>query len=201
MSKGAKQALFVILAAVVIVAVAYSVTAGRTASNVPASLQGAQAQEQVDPAILQRIQTLESTVKSGTKDVQVLSELGELYFETGQLDKASTVLASAVEIDPGNAPLHFVLGLSYFWTGRSQEAVAEYKKAIQLDPTGTDYYFNLALAQSHNQVPDVPAAIENWKKVIALAPDSPIAKKSQEYIDKNQSGTRDTATAPPVGKP
>ncbi len=204
MSKGAKQALFIVLAAVVIVAVMYTINTGKSTGTVPLSQQGNQSQqqqEQVDPAIVQRIQSLENTVRTGTKDVKVLSELGQLYFDTGQLDKASVAFGAALDIEPDNASLHNYLGLAYFWTGRSKEAIAEYKKATEVDPQAAEAYYNLALALSHSQPSDTPGAIGYWKKVIEIAPDTPLAKKSQEYIDKNTGGSAQTSTAPPLGTP
>ncbi len=204
MSKGAKQGVFIGLAAIVIVAVIYAFASGRTASTLPAGQSGAQSaqgsEDQVDQATLQRIQDLEKSIKSGQKNVPILTELGLLYFDAGQLDKSAESFAAAIEIEPNDADLHVYLGLTYFWTGRSKEAMAEYQKAMKADPKAPDSYFQMALAQSHSQPSDIPAAIQNWKKVIELSPDSPIAKKSQEYIDKNQNATAQSGSAPPLGQ-
>ncbi|MDO8671481.1 MAG: tetratricopeptide repeat protein [Dehalococcoidia bacterium] len=204
MSKGSKQGLFIAMAAIVIVAFFFAITSNRTSSNATAGQTGAKgtqtADGQVDQATLDRIKGLEDTVKSGTKTVSVFTELGLLYFDAGELDKAAASFSSAIAIEPNNADLHVYLGLTYFWTGMTKEAMAEYQKAIVADPKAPDAYYQMALAQSHGQPTDIPGALANWKKVVELAPDSPMATKSKEYLDKYKDTTSLSGTAPPLGQ-
>ena len=196
MSNGVKRAVFVALASVVVVVVIYAMYgSGKTVSTAQQNTQ-----TQVDPATIQRIQSLENTIKTDPKDVKTLTELGQLYFETGDVDKAQVAFKAALELEPNNAALHNGLGIAYFWTGKTQEAIAEYRKSMEIDPSSPEAYYFLALTLSHSQPSDIPGAIENWEKVIKLAPDSQLAKQSQQYIDQSRSSTSDRSSAPPLAQ-
>ncbi len=56
--------------------------------------------------------------------------LGNDLFETGQYDEADTVLQKALQLDPQQGYIHFVLGQILLARGRPQDALAE----MQLEP-------------------------------------------------------------------
>jgi cytochrome c-type biogenesis protein CcmH/NrfG len=75
-----------------------------TSSAAPAAL----------PADLQKqIDTLRSILRDDPKNLKVLIQLGNLYFDTGQFDQAIENYSKALEIYPKNADVRTDLGIMY----------------------------------------------------------------------------------------
>ncbi|MBP1767646.1 MAG: Tetratricopeptide 2 repeat protein, partial [Candidatus Aminicenantes bacterium] len=68
------------------------------------------------------------------KWVFILNQLGYLYIETRDLEKAEEYLKKAVAAAPEDANPLDSLGYFYFLTGRLDEAIAQYKEAVRLKP-------------------------------------------------------------------
>ncbi|MBI2953268.1 MAG: tetratricopeptide repeat protein [Chloroflexi bacterium] len=196
MSARTKQVIFVGLAVVLIgFAVvmmrpqggAVAPSGGTITDGAPASSSAVSGgQTQVDPAITQRISTLQDQVKNDPQDVKVLVELGALLFQSQQFARAADIYNKALDIDPANNDVRLQLGVAYFYQGMSGTAIREIRKVIDADPKQIEPHYQLAIALSHGDPPDIDGAIAEWQEVIKLAPDSDIAKRAQTIIDGYQ---------------
>ena len=74
-----------------------------------------------------------------------LTNLGILYRDSGQLERAEEVLLRAVRSAPALEPLNN-LGLVYAAQHRPEQAVGVYQTALQADPGVAEVWFNLGLA-------------------------------------------------------
>ena len=71
--------------------------------------------------------------------------LGKLYHDDGELQKAEAHYEAAAEIDPEDPAPRFNLGVLMEDCKRPQEAMSAYRAAIKLDPSFADAHYNLAL--------------------------------------------------------
>ena len=83
----------------------------------------------------QRIETLKSQLFDSPDNFDLLSALGDAYFETQRYIEAIGVYEKAVKVNPQSADSFNDLALSYFYTGNSEAALASVNKAVKADPT------------------------------------------------------------------
>jgi len=113
-------------------------------------------------------------LKYSPDNVRILNNLGNLYLERGELDKAIDAYKKAVTSPSGNifAQPDYNLGNIYRDRGETEEAVKEYKKAIEIDPNFPFAYQNLAVIYVNRG--DLDNAAKMLEKVKELRPMEPM---------------------------
>jgi tetratricopeptide (TPR) repeat protein len=95
--------------------------------------------------------------------------LGRMYFEEKQYQKAEHELNTALALDDKNVfALNMKAVLYDYAFDKTAEAQAIIERAIEINPSFWDAYANLAIYQSQNG--DLTVALENIKKAIAASP-------------------------------
>jgi predicted Zn-dependent protease len=84
----------------------------------------------------------------------ILVELGETYFEMGELDKAQQVLNSALTLKPDQPMALYALGRCQLEQGQVAEAVTNLEKAARINRSlpKIDYYLGLAYGKNNQLV-------------------------------------------------
>ena len=82
----------------------------------------------------QGIEQLKSRLAMNPNDFGTLSELGDMYFESGQYFEAIQTYDKAVAINPMCAGCYNDRGLSLHYLGDSNSAIASFEKAVEIDP-------------------------------------------------------------------
>ena len=77
------------------------------------------------------------------------------------------------------------LGLNYMATGKSREAIAMLEKAVQFDSRIPQLFFDLARA--YTLIQEYPKAVQNYKKVVELIPDRPLAREASRAAEEIKS--------------
>jgi Tfp pilus assembly protein PilF len=101
--------------------------------------------------------------------------LGTAYSLDGQDELAVDSLKRALKLDPKNSEAHNNLGYIYAKEARWPEAIAEFKAALANPDYGRPYSARLNLAQAYMQLGNIDSAMEEYKKVLDLKPDSEVA--------------------------
>ena len=81
----------------------------------------------------QRIETLKSQLFDSPEDFELLSALGDAYFESQRYIEAIKIYEKAIKIDPKSADSLNDLALSQFYTGSNEAALASATKAVEVD--------------------------------------------------------------------
>ncbi len=89
--------------------------------------------------------SLKRALELAPGDVDVLTMMGELKRNLGNLDEAIVLDRRAVALDPLSLPSYHALGLALIYAGRLDEAQEVYRHALDLNPSY--YAANLALAR------------------------------------------------------
>jgi Flp pilus assembly protein TadD len=91
--------------------------------------------------------------------------------ENNQIPEAIAGFRKAIERDPEDALVHYVLATALSGNDQEQEALQEYREACALDPRNATYlgHFAISLALTG----DSDGAVEQLQNAVALAPGSP----------------------------
>ncbi len=111
--------------------------------------------------------------------------IGMLYREMGQPDKALESLKKAVNLNPSYARGYYELGVTYESMGRSNDALRAYQDALVGMEESPDLNLRLGLALLRSGKPG--KAREHLEKVIKLSPDGPEAAQARDEIKKIQN--------------
>jgi tetratricopeptide (TPR) repeat protein len=89
----------------------------------------------------------EATLRYAPTSAVVHGNLGRVYFESGEIEKAKGALARAVEIEPSHvrsSDAYNLLGMIAQSEGHPEEAIRLYRRAIEINARPADAYTNLA---------------------------------------------------------
>ena len=109
-----------------------------------------------------------------------LSNLGWAYYNKKEYNLAEKYYQDTLKIEPEFAIALRGLGKTYIAMGRIPEAVTILEKATKNSPRFAELYFDLANAYTLSR--EYKKALDAYKKVIELAPDSPLAVEARKGI-------------------
>lgn len=92
------------------------------------------------------LQEYQRVLKLNPSNNQARNNLGLVYKDMGDLDRAATEYMQFIAREPNNAKAYHNLGTIYYLQGRFPEAVQEFRKALAVDGNNVESYVNLALA-------------------------------------------------------
>jgi tetratricopeptide (TPR) repeat protein len=103
--------------------------------------------------------------------IDVLLNRGTLYYEDGNLEKASEYFQRAIALDADNALAHFNLGSVLDEIGEVQTARQHLRLAVRLHPDYPDAHYNLAFVCE--KLGALSEAREHWQAYVRLDPVGP----------------------------
>lgn len=120
-----------------------------------------------------------------TADEQKIAEELELidqdYLDNDATESFKTLYQTILEaVGPVVAKGYYNTGYEAFRTEEYDTAIENLEKAFKYDATNGEALYNLA--QSYNRSGDTDKAVETYKKVIELFPNTEKARKSENYI-------------------
>jgi hypothetical protein len=117
------------------------------------------------------------------------SQLGDIYFQRGKLDKAEACYRAAMERDPEDRETRSHLGQCLLRRNQPQEARPLLEKVCAEDPKHEYGHSLMALAETLSALGDIDAAIGTWKRVLQ---DHSYARArvqlAELYCQKGQTG-------------
>ena len=115
-----------------------------------------------------------------SNDVDILSALGNAFFESGSLDDAFKILYKAYNQSPNNHELSNRLGEVSFILGKIDIAIKAFENALSIQPGYCDYLINLSKA--YLVVKKTQEALELLHKAIKFDPESAQAHQTLAVI-------------------
>jgi len=110
-------------------------------------------QKHLAPEIVEKISTtLEGYIKEHPNAADVADayyNLGNLYYEAGQYEKAIVPLRKAVAQRPYDSDAHYTLGNAYDKLKRYSEAAKEFELMTKIEPKNDTIFYNLGNAYSN----------------------------------------------------
>ncbi|KHK00415.1 tetratricopeptide repeat protein [Desulfovibrio sp. TomC] len=145
----------------------------------------AQEQQAPAPALVERIKALEKQTQLEPANVAAWTELGNLYFDTDQPEKAIPAYEKSLTLEPGNPDVTTDLGVMYRHVGKFDKALECFNKAIAVNPGHVIASFNKSVVLEHDKN-DRAGALAALKTLAAKNPQAvlpgnkPVAQAIQE---------------------
>lgn len=136
------------------------------------------APKKLAPEIVEKISTtLEGYIKENPNAGDIADayfNLGNLYYEAGEYEKAIGPLQKAVAQKPDDSDAHYTLGNAYYKLKRYAEAAKEFESMTRIEPKNDTVFYNLANAYLYQK--KFQEASEQYKKAVSLNPKNSAAQ-------------------------
>jgi tetratricopeptide (TPR) repeat protein len=140
---------------------------------------GTTASPAVDTA---RVAELMQKIAADPKDVASLQSLADIYYLANDFETSAGFLEKIVAIDPTDLTARLALGASYFNIGKPDRAETQWRAVIARDPNNLEAHYDLGFMYLSRSPADTTAARAEWQKVIAIAPDSDVARTIEQHL-------------------
>lgn len=124
---------------------------------------------QVSNAQSSGISDLEKETALHPDNVAAWVQLGNLYFDANQVDKAIAAYKRSLALVPGNADVLTDLGVMYRRKGQPREAIKAFDRAILVNPRQEAAYFNKGVVFFHD-LNDRENAVKAWEELLRVNP-------------------------------
>jgi len=139
------------------------------------------------PLDIQRASDLEKRANADPSNAAVRVELGDLYFDANRFELAAPWYEASLKIDPKNIKASTDLAVSYYNLNEIDKALAQIDHSLALDPNHPTTLLDQGIIRAFGKS-DLKGAIDSWKRVIDVAPNSEEAKRAKQGLDGLSSG-------------
>jgi tetratricopeptide (TPR) repeat protein len=132
----------------------------------------------------QKKKLLDLTQKN-SKDINSWTELGHLYFDTGQPGPAIDAYKEVLRLNPELPDIWTDIGVMYRRNGNPGQAVASFDRALSIDPDHEAALFNKGVVLMHDlSRPEEALAV--WARLVQLNPtaESPGGQQVQDLVNQ-----------------
>jgi len=120
-------------------------------------------------------------LRSDPANPQLLTELGNLYYDAQQYPTAVGYYAGALQAKPADAAVRTDMATAYWYMGNTERALAEFDKALSYRPNNPNTLFNRGLVKWKGES-DLAGALADWETLLATDPAYEQKDKVQEMI-------------------
>jgi tetratricopeptide (TPR) repeat protein len=148
---------------------------------------GAQAPtpEQLRQTADAQAQPLLAQLKSEPANAELLSKIGNLYYDAQQYPEAVKYYGDALKINPKATDVRTDMATAYHYMGQSDRAIKEYEEVLKIDSKHANALFNEGMVKWQDKN-DMSGAIAAWKRLLATNPDYPQRDRVQSLIAQAQ---------------
>ena len=144
---------------------------GKSAGPTPIVTETAPTATPVSGPMAERIQAVAQQVKLEPNNAAAWTELGNLYYDTKQPDKAIAAYEKSLSLHPGNPDVLTDLGVMYREVHNYNKALECFNKAIAVNPAHIIAQFNKSIVLEYDKH-DKAGALAALKELAANKPDA-----------------------------
>jgi len=133
-------------------------------------------------------------LKSDPKNPDLLTSVGNLYYDAQQYPIAVDYYGRVLQARPSDVSVRTDMATAYWYLGNADEAIAQFNKALTYAPNNPNTLFNLGIVKWQGKH-DSAGAIADWKKLLAANPDYEQKNKVQQMLTDVE---KQTASKPPA---
>jgi hypothetical protein len=204
-SKPLRKMVVWVLAPLLVVAVALGVYFSGKSSGGPGISGKATGQQtqasggaKTTPVDRTKVAALMKKISANPKDIASLQALGDIYFAAADYKTATVWERTVLGVDPKDQLALQALGAAQFNLGNLAEAKKQWLIAAGLYPKNAEVHYDLGFLYLSQTPPDQANMQAEWKQVVAIDPNSDLAKKVATHLANATSAP--TASATPSAK-
>lgn len=161
-------------------------TAGPAGMSPAAASAAQQPAAATDPAKLKaqvdaEAAPLQQQLQSDPKNAEILTRLGNLYYDAQQYPDAVTLYGKALAVRPSDASVRTDMGTAYWYMGNADAAIAAFNTALQYQPDNPNTLFNRGLVLWQGKK-DRAGALADWKRLLASNPNYESRDKVEQMM-------------------
>lgn len=126
---------------------------------------------------------LEASFEANPTDWRLAAQLGDMYLNGRQFDKAVIFFDRAIELNPKDPNLYNSRSLLAQYTGDSAGAVRIIDKAIELDDNFQRAWLTKGFILAYG-VGDSDGAIKAWEKAVSINPTNEVGSAAGKYLEE-----------------
>lgn len=176
---------FIIFVAGFLAGVAFSVYKGKIIGTNPAAVESQAPNKSSGQAILE----LEAELAAHPDNFTNWIQLGHLYYDADQPEKAITAYTKSLELHSGDANLLTDLGVMYRRTKQPEKAIEFFDQAITKEPAHLPSRFNKGIVLLYD-LNNPQGAIAVWDELLAINPEAKTGNGEpiREFVEKMKAG-------------
>ncbi len=120
-------------------------------------------------------------LKSDPNNPKLLTEVGNIYYDTHVFNTAIDYYQRALKIEPSNTDVRTDLATAYWLAGDADNALAEFNRSLSYDPNKPNTLLNMGIVKFEGKM-DVNGAIAAWEKLLKANPNYENKDRVQQLI-------------------
>ncbi len=165
--------------------------AATTANATPATAPSAPAAPVNDPAQMKimadsQAAPLIEQLKSQPNKAELLTSVGNLYYDAKQYPVAVDYYERALKVNPSDVSVRTDLGTGYWYLGNADRAIEEFNQALSYAPNNPNTLFNRGLVKWKGKK-DAAGALADWQKLLGSNPDYQAKDQVEQMISEVKS--------------
>jgi cytochrome c-type biogenesis protein CcmH/NrfG len=172
-------------------------------SKSPASAPGAQVasetpgtQQQLGPGQIQAppeqkspeataklVEPMLQQLKTNPLDSQLLTQIGNTYYDNGDFTKAIEYYGRALTVNPKDSEVRTDMGTAYFYSGNADKAIEQFTTVLKGNPNHANALFNMGIVRWEGKK-DPKGAIAAWEELLKRNPDYPKREQVKDLMER-----------------
>jgi len=124
-------------------------------------------------------------LKSDADNARLLTQIGNIYYDTQQYATAVEYYQRVLKIAPQDASVRTDMGTAQWYMGNADAAIEQFNLALKYEPSKANTLFNLGIVKWQAKM-DVDGAVAAWKKLLAANPNYEARDKVEQLIAQVQ---------------
>jgi len=120
-------------------------------------------------------------LKSKPNDPALISQIGNLYYDSQIFPVAIDYYQKALAIDPKNSMVRTDMATALFYSNDFDHSIAEFDRALKDDPKNSNALFNRGIVKWQGKM-DVNGAVADWETLLKQNPNYEQADKVRTYM-------------------
>lgn len=133
-------------------------------------------------------------LKSDPKNADILTSIGNLYYDAQQYTVAVDYYDRMLQTKPSDVSVRTDMATAYWYLGNADRAIEEFNKALTFAPTNPNTLFNLGIVKWQGKH-DGAGAIADFKKLLSANPTYEQKDKVEQMLTDVEKQTASTPGA------
>lgn len=142
-----------------------------------------------------KVGDLMTKIAANPKDTVSLQSLADIYYGAGDYESASGFLQKIVDVDPKNVTALIALGAAQFNLGKTDGAEKQWRAVLAIEPDNLEAHYDLGFMYLSLTPPDLANVRAEWGRVVAIAPNSDVAKTVATHLASLDASPAPSAAA------